>query len=64
MIEVRDFQGKVALVNPSAIATVVEAGVSSKWHGISSVVKLFNGSVIESSESVQEIQEKLKEAYK
>ena len=64
MIEVTNFQGGAVLISPSSIVTVTEAAASSQWHGIRSVIKLGNGAVIESSNTVQAIQKKLKEAYK
>ena len=37
-------------VAPAAIARITEAGVSSQWHGIRSIVKLFDGTTLECSE--------------
>jgi hypothetical protein len=37
------------------IAAVEETGVSSKWHGISAIVRTFSGTVIEARESAGSI---------
>ena len=37
------------------IARITEAGLSSQWHGIRSIVKLFDGSTLECSETCSEI---------
>ena len=37
-------------------AKVTEAGTSSQWHGIRAVVRLFDGSIIESSEGLAVLQ--------
>ncbi len=42
-------------VAASAIAKVTEAGTSSQWHGIRSYVKLFDGEVLECSETIDHI---------
>lgn len=48
-------------VAPTAIARVTEAGVSSQWHGIRSIVKLFDGTVLECSEVASDINKKVME---
>lgn len=50
MIELRDPNGARHIVSAAAIARIVEAGPSSQWHGIRSVVHLFDGKVIEVQE--------------
>jgi hypothetical protein len=55
MVEIRDFNGQKHYVAPSAIAKITEAGASSKWHGIRSFVKLFDGTEIESSDTTDSI---------
>ena len=47
----------VQYVAPNAIARVIEAGASSQWHGIRSIVKTFDGATIECRESAIEINE-------
>lgn len=42
-------------LHPQAIARVTEAGVSSQWHGIRSIVRTFDGAVLECSETAHEI---------
>lgn len=59
MIAITDHRGMKQLVSLQAIATVKEAGASSQWHGIRSIVKLFDGSIIESSESITDLQRKI-----
>lgn len=61
MIEVTDHRGGAVLVNPRNIVTVTEASVSGRWHSINSIIKLDNGAVIESRDTVQDIRKKRKE---
>ena len=42
-------------VAPDGICQVTEACVSSQWHGIRSIVKLFDRTVLECSESAGDI---------
>ena len=55
MIEILRYDGRKELINPSAIARVTEACVSSQYHGIKSLVKLFDGQLIESCHTMDEI---------
>lgn len=55
MIQITDVNGKKRYLSPDAIASIAEASTSSQWHGIRSIVKLFDRSVIESQESADEI---------
>ena len=55
MISLRNFNGRTELLHVDSVARVTEAGPSSKWHGIYAVVKLFDGSSIESANTVEEI---------
>lgn len=43
-------------VAPSNVARITEAGASSQWHGIRSIVRLFDGEVLECSEVAHDIQ--------
>jgi hypothetical protein len=49
-------------VAPSAVARITEAGLSSQWHGIRSIVRLFDGSVIECSEVASDIRNQVASA--
>jgi len=42
-------------VHPDAIAKVTQASTSSQWHGIRAIIKLFDGSTLEVSESLEEV---------
>lgn len=42
-------------VSPQNIARVTEAGVSSQWHGIRSIVRTLDGAVLECSEPAGQI---------
>lgn len=55
MIEILRHDGRKELINPAAIARVTEACASSQWYGIKSIVKLFDGQVIESCHTTDEI---------
>lgn len=46
---------RIHYVSPQNIARVTEAGASSAWHGIRSLVRTFDGAVLECSETAQEI---------
>lgn len=55
--------GTVHYVAPAAISRITEAGTSSQWHGIKSIVRLFDGGVLECSESASSISELANEEY-
>ena len=55
MIEIRAYNGTRHYVSPAAIASVSETGASSQWHGIRSIVRLFDGAVIESDDRAETI---------
>lgn len=48
---------------PQAIARVTEAGTSSQWHGIRSIVRTFDGAVLECSETAHEINKAIEAAH-
>lgn len=50
MVKIIDFNGRTVYAAPDAVASITEAGASSQWHGIRSIVKLFDGRVIEAQE--------------
>lgn len=55
MIKLTDSNGRAHYVAVSAIATVCEASTSSQWHGIRAIVKLFDKTVIEASDTASEV---------
>ena len=55
MIKLTDINGHTRYVAASAIASVTEAGASSQWHGIKSIVKLFDGLVIECQQTADDV---------
>lgn len=55
VIRITGIDGRAHYVSPSAIASITEAGASSQWHGVKAIVRLFDGRVIEASETAQEI---------
>ena len=55
MIKLIDIEGRAHYVSPANIARVTEPGASSQWHGIRSIVRLFDGDVIEAQQSAAEV---------
>lgn len=55
MIKITDYKGNTHFVAHNAVAKLSETGASSQWHGIRCIVKLFDGSVIESSDTADYI---------
>ncbi|MDQ0035890.1 hypothetical protein J2W30_003663 [Variovorax boronicumulans] len=55
MIRVFDSNSNEVYLAAEAIASVVQAGASSQWHGIRSFVKTFDGRTIEAQETASEI---------
>ena len=49
----------VHYVNAENISRITEASTSSKWHGIMSIVRLFDGGVLEVSQKADWIAEKV-----
>lgn len=54
MIRITDSR-TVHYVAPDNIARLTEAATSSQWHGIRTIVKLFDGSTIEAQEPIETI---------
>lgn len=50
MIKITDMDRRENWVAAEAIARITEAGVSSQWHGVMAIVKLFDGTTIEARE--------------
>jgi hypothetical protein len=55
MVKIIDYNGKTHYVAADAVAKISEAGVSSQWHGIRSIVKCFDGTVIEAGDTADVI---------
>jgi len=62
MIELRCIDGRKHYLAPSAIARVTEAGASSQWHGVRSIVRTFEGETLEVSETPEQIARQVREA--
>lgn len=50
MITISDIDGRKHYLHPDAIARISEAGASSAWHGIRSIVHMFDCRLIEARE--------------
>lgn len=59
MIIVTDVYGRRHALSPDAIARITEAGVSSQWHGICSVIYTFDGKVIECRDGMADVLSRL-----
>ena len=55
MIRLIDINGLTHYLAPQSIASIVEAGTSSQWHGIRAYVRTTNGKTIEAREAVDQI---------
>lgn len=55
MITITDINGKKRYLAAAAIASIAEASTSSQWHGVRSIVKLFDKTIIEAQEPAGEI---------
>lgn len=55
MLKLTDINGRAVFVAASNVARVNVAGESSRWHGIRSIVKLFDGAVIECQQDADEV---------
>jgi hypothetical protein len=55
VIEVNDTYGRKVFLAASAVAEVIEAGVSSQWHGVKAYIRTFDGRTIEVRESASDI---------
>ena len=55
MINVQDINGRCHLLNTEAISRVTEAGASSQWHGVRTIIRMIDGSIIESRSTINEI---------
>ena len=55
MLKLTDINGRAVFVAPSNVARINEADASSKWHGVRSIVRLFDGAVIECQQDASEV---------
>lgn len=55
MFKITDGNGRPHYVSAENVARVTEAGPSSSWHGIRSIVRLFDGAVIECQQDAHEV---------
>ncbi|MBX9831966.1 MAG: hypothetical protein K2X78_02855 [Burkholderiaceae bacterium] len=55
MIHITDFKGQAHYLATQNIASVTEAGVSSRWHGIRAFVRTYDGLTIEASQEAEHI---------
>ena len=55
MIRIDDSSGKAHYVAVGSIAHFQEAATSSQWHGIRSIVRLVDGTIIEAQDSCERI---------
>lgn len=51
-------------VSPRNIARVSEASISSQWHGIQSIVRTFDGDLIECCETARDINAQVDDAMR
>jgi hypothetical protein len=56
--------GAAHYVSAKNIARITEAGVSSQWHGVRSIVRTFDGAVLECSETADDISRQVAAAGK
>ena len=61
MVRIRDLNARQHSIARDAIAQLSEAGPSAGWHGIRTFVKLFDGSTIESTDTLDFIEAQMKD---
>lgn len=59
MIKLTDINSLTHHVAAENICRISETGPSSQWHGIRSIVKLFDGQTIECQESAQTVADRV-----
>lgn len=59
MLKLHTPEGRAVYLHPDAIAEVHQAGASSQWHGIRSIVRTFDKRFLELNESADEIARQL-----
>ena len=55
MIKITSQNERAVYLAAQAIASITEAGPSSQWHGIRSIVRTFDGRVLEARETAEEV---------
>ncbi|MBA6058096.1 hypothetical protein [Pseudomonas juntendi] len=61
MIQLTGINRNAIHLAPAAIASVTEAGASSQWNGICSIVRTFDGQVLEVRQRADDIVRQIKE---
>lgn len=59
LVESRDHNGKVLVFNSDQVVSMKEAGTSSQWHGIKTLIKLTDGQTLECAENITELSSKM-----
>lgn len=55
MIKLTDMNGRDVYLAARNVASVNEAGQSSQWHGVRSIVRTFDGAVIECQQEARHV---------
>lgn len=63
LVEVRDHNGSRVTFNKESVISVQEAGPSSSWHGIHSLIRLVDGRLIECQDTYSQVQAKLNQSF-
>lgn len=61
MIKLTQYNGGAVYLAPDAIARITEAGVSSQWHGIRSIVTTFDKQTLEVQDRADDIAKAISE---
>lgn len=62
MITLTDSNGLKRYLAPDAIARIDEACTSSQWHGICTIVRTFDGQVLEVKQRADDVVRQIREA--
>ena len=55
MIRLTDIDGKAFYLAPAAILQIDEAGTSSRWHGINTVIRTYDKRTVEVRETAGQV---------
>jgi hypothetical protein len=55
MLQLTDINGATHYIAADNICRITEAGLSSQWHGIKSIVRLFDGATIECQQDAKTV---------
>ena len=64
MIKLTDINGRAHYIAPNNIARITEAGVSSRWHGIRSIVKTHDGVTLDVQDDADQIASQIADQIK